>query len=176
MLNVQEKNVILRSYKKIILRVPPAHSGISGIQFPVLEQTAVITFCPLVSFWPDGHDTFNTVPGTLSVILTTRNNNFGHVTAAVYNKKLKSCSVILVFRYIHSFAGSLSHLDLLGTFPRKLYHTFKYQYSLYSVAFRPNLVQFFHKCFLPFGENHFRDFSIQFSSSQWKLSASIYKQ
>jgi len=60
----------------------PTHSKISGFQFPVIEHMEVIILWPVVSFWPDGQDTFRTVPGTVSVILTARNNSLGHVTAA----------------------------------------------------------------------------------------------
>jgi len=83
-LNLQHgNNSVLLQY----ISLSPTHEGISGIQFPSLEQTVVIILCPVASFSPDGHDTFKTVPAIVSFVLTTRSTNLGHVTAAAHKRQ-----------------------------------------------------------------------------------------
>ena len=71
----------------------PLQLGMLGAQLPSVPHVAVMLKRPFVSTLPSAQETWTTVPGTTSVVLTTRENDTGrhwiaagqHAEAAFYN-------------------------------------------------------------------------------------------
>lgn len=62
----------------------PLQSGMSGYQLPSVPHMDVMLKRPFVRTCPSAHDTFTTVPGVTSDVLTTRENDTGRHSIAVH--------------------------------------------------------------------------------------------
>jgi len=83
---IHHNDIILDKNQNNEVKRLPLQSGMFGIHCPPAVQRAVMLYLRFLNIWPCGHETLTTVPGVVSVVLTTRENATGrHSMAAPTN-------------------------------------------------------------------------------------------